>query len=63
MKPSCQEARLPQKSEIQCKGTKVCASSHSSNAERVRFGKNGVVCLPRYLEVMGPQLGAHCDHP
>lgn len=59
MKPSCQEARFSQKSEIQLKGTKVRASSHSSNAERVMFGKSGVVFLPRHLEVMWSQLGPH----
>lgn len=56
MKPSCQEARFPQKSEIQLKGTKVRASSNSSNAERVMFGKSGVTFLPRHLEVTWSQL-------
>lgn len=59
MKPSCQEARFSQKSEIQLKGTKVRASSHSSNAERVMFGKSGVMFLPRHLQVMWSQLRPH----
>lgn len=59
MKPSWQEARFPQKAEIHLRGTKVCASSHWSGAEGMRFRKNGAVLVPMPREAMQPELEPH----